>query len=113
MPKLLFACAIAAITVLAFIPTYAPLPDVLSLSDILNHFAAFSTLYLLHAAAYPHITVKVRSAFLLGYGCLIEAVQYFLPPRQASAWDIAVDAAGILAGLFLYDLYLRFKRPSA
>lgn len=112
MPRLLFACAVCAITVLAFLPTYAPLPDVVSVSDLLNHFIAFVTLYLLHTAAYPGLSVKRRSALLLGYGLFIEAVQYFLPARQASAGDVAVDAAGILAGILLHHLYHRFKRPA-
>jgi VanZ family protein len=107
--KLLFFGAVSAITLLAFIPTYAPLPEIVSFSDILNHFAAFFTLYLLHAAAYPRVSAKARCAFLFGYGLFLETVQYFLPARQASAEDIAVDAAGILTALFLHRLYRRFK----
>ena len=106
--KLLFAAVFLSIAVLAFMPSYKPLPDIVSMSDILNHFAAFFTLYLLHLAAYPAVTWRLRSAFFLGYGILIEAVQAFLPTRQSSASDVAVDAAAILAAVLLHRLFRRF-----
>ena len=110
--KLLFAVTFSAVTVLAFLPSYEPLPDVFSVSDVINHFLAFVTLYLLHTAAYPSVSRRTRSAVLLGYGVFIEAVQAFLPTRQASVSDIAVDSAAILTALLLHSLFYRLK-PAA
>jgi len=111
--KLLFAAVLFSVTVLAFMPTYAPLPDIISFSDILNHSAAFFTLYMLHLLAYPAVTQRMRAGLLLAYGILIEAVQAFLPTRYASASDVAVDAAAILAAVLLHTLFRRRKAARA
>lgn len=113
MTRLLFWTVFAAVAVLAFIPSYASLPDAVSISDVLNHSAAFSTLYLLNALAYPAISALQRGGFLLLYGILIEAVQHFLPAREASLGDIAVDAAAITALFCLEHLYRRLKTVAA
>ncbi|MHC3994229.1 VanZ family protein [Thiomicrolovo sp. ZZH C-3] len=111
--KLLFAVTLLAVSILAFIPTYEPLPTVVSVSDVLNHFAAFFTLYLLHLFAFPLFSWRLRSALLLGYGILIEAVQAFLPNRHASLSDIAVDAAAVAAALCLHLLVYRLRARRA
>jgi len=107
--KAIFWIAFCAIAALAFMPTYDPLPDFVSLSDVLNHFTAFFTLFLLHAAAYPDMTSSKRLALFLVYGLFIEAVQYFLPTRDASLKDFAVDAAALIAALVFVRLYRRLK----
>jgi len=112
LPKLLFWTVLICVSILAFLPTYEPLPEVVSFSDVLNHFAAFSTLYVLHAVAYPRLSIMIRGVLLLGYGLFIEAVQSFLPNRVASAEDIAVDAAGILAALLLQQLFQYMRRAA-
>lgn len=112
LPKSLFWSVFAIVTLLAFMPSYEPLPEVVSLSDKLNHFAAFATLYLLHCLAYPRVTLRNRGLFLLLYGIGIELVQLFLPTRSASVEDIAVDAAAIVAAMVLNTLVFRL-RPSA
>ncbi|WP_345973435.1 VanZ family protein [Sulfurimonas diazotrophicus] len=111
--KLLFAVTLLAVTLLAFIPTYEPLPEIVSFSDILNHFAAFFTLYMLHLFAYPAFSWRRRSALLLGYGVLIEAVQAFLPNRYASLSDVAVDAAALTAAMLLHLLVYRLRARRA
>jgi len=42
---------------------------------------------------------------LFWFGVEIEVVQSFIPGRNASAWDVLADLAGILAGLVLMVLY--------
>ena len=67
-------------------------------SDKLRHAAAFVTLALLVDFSFPASrfgTAKIL--LLLGYGVGIEAVQYFLPHREASAWDVLADGLGIAA----------------
>ncbi len=107
--RLLFYGVLLAVTVLAFLPSYESLPDVVSFSDILNHFAAFATLTVLFAFAHPQITCKQRALLLLAYGTFIEAVQHFLPDRCASAEDLAVDAAGIAAGWLLLTMQRKYR----
>ncbi len=108
MAKTLFYLTLFAVTVLAFIPTYASLPDAVSVSDVLNHFAAFSVLFFLHLRAYPAEAPQHRILLLIAYGVFIEAVQYFLPARSASAGDIAVDAAAVLFSAAIQRLLPRF-----
>ncbi len=113
----LFWLALAGVTVLAVVPTYEPLPEVVSVSDVLNHAAAFLVLYALHALAWPAVRVPVRAGLLLAYGTGIEAVQFFLPARSASFGDIAVDGAALLAAAALHLLVRfaagqRFQRDS-
>ncbi|WP_345986509.1 VanZ family protein [Sulfurimonas sp. HSL-1656] len=111
--KLLFAAALLAISILAFIPSYDPLPKLASFSDILNHFAAFFTLYMLHLFSYPALSWRLRSAVLLAYGLLIEIVQAFLPNRYASLSDLAVDAAAVAAAVLLHRIACRFRTRCA
>lgn len=106
---LLFWSAFAAVAYLAFIPSYEPLPEMLSFSDVLNHFAAFAILYLLHLSAYPAVAVAKRLGFLLAYGVAIEAVQALLPTRSASLSDVLVDGAALLSAALLHRLYRRFS----
>lgn len=86
-------------------PDYEPLPPVVALSDILNHSAAFITLYILLAAGYPSVRTRVRFALPAGYGIVIEAVQYFLPERTASLSDLLVDVTALLFALTLHYLF--------
>lgn len=77
-------------------------------NDKINHLAAFGTLSLLAHIAYAS-TPKVKWATgLLGYGLLIEVVQYFLPHREFSLLDLAADLAGI--ALYLVIFYPLFER---
>jgi len=110
--KLLFWSILTAVTVLAFLPTYEPLPDVVSYSDKLNHVAAFFTLYLLHTAAFPLLSAARHSLLLIGYGIFIEVVQAFLPTRSSSVEDLVADSIGIFTAILFQYLFLRFVRPS-
>ncbi len=110
--KFIFWSIFIVVTLLAIIPTYEPLPEVVSLSDKLNHFAAFITLFTLHTLAYPTVSLQNRGLWLLFYGIGIEGIQSFLPTRSASIEDIAVDALAILAAMAMQTLLLRL-RPSA
>ena len=111
--KLLFFSALTAVTILAFIPTYAPLPEVVSFSDILNHFTAFTVLFFLHLRAYPAVPTRRRIFLLIAYGIFIEAVQYFLPARSASTGDIAVDTAAVFFAALVQPLLPYFSLRAA
>jgi VanZ family protein len=69
--------------------------------DKVKHVLAFGCLAVaasLGWAASRQTTFRIACALVL-YGVFIEAVQFFIPGREASALDVAADAAGIAAGL--------------
>ena len=101
--RALFFTALISVTILAVLPDYNALPPIVSVSDLLNHAAAFSVLSLLYSFAYSH-TQKQITVTLISYGVMIEAVQAFLPTRYASIEDIIADSLGILVGLTLMKL---------
>jgi VanZ family protein len=77
-----------------------PIPD---FNDKLEHIAAFLCLAFLLDFAWPRSPwgwPKLLS--LLGYGLLIELVQYFIPYRTFSLWDLSADGLALL----LYPLAL-------
>jgi len=109
MFKILFFSALLLTTTLAFLPDYSDLPEVVSVSGVLNHFIAFFTLYILFERSYPQLTCKERIFLLLIYAVFIEAVQYFLPTRAAEIMDVIVDTLGILSAYFLLPILKKRK----
>ena len=107
--KICFYFALLSIFVLAVMPKAEELPDVTKISDKLNHLVAFVVLALLIDWAYPQKRIPWKVALLSGYGLFIECVQYFLPYREFSLLDLAVDVAGIGA-YFLTTRQLRGLR---
>ena len=102
-----FYAAFVTISCLAVIPDYNGLPPIVTLSDLLNHAAAFFVLYLLLRGAHPSLNRQKSTLLLIAYAIMIEVVQAFLPTRDASLGDIGADMAGILlAHLFLMYLFL-------
>lgn len=72
-----------------------PIADI---NDKLEHTAAFLTLAFLLDFAWPHRAWgSDKLLLLLAYGLFIEVVQYFLPYREFSLWDLAADSLGLIA----------------
>jgi VanZ family protein len=65
--------------------------------DKSNHLLAFGVLTTVGLAAWPNRNRNVLLG-LVGYGCLIEVLQWFTPYREAAWLDIFADALGVLAG---------------
>jgi VanZ family protein len=64
--------------------------------DKLNHLAAFFVLALLTEYAFPSVIVSAQKLVpLLGFGLLIEVLQYWVGYRYFEWSDVAADAAGI------------------
>ena len=107
--------AVALVMHLAF--TDRSYPVVSGLPDKLNHVAAFAVLALLADYAFPAQGFgAAKIAALAAYGFLIEAVQHFLPWREASFLDIVADGAGIAAYALCIPLLARLpglRRPQA
>ena len=88
--------AIAVGAVLFLATTRQPLPDLAALSDKANHALAFAVLALLADFSFPRARFGLaKAAALLAFGVAIEAIQHFLPWREASLLDLVADAAGI------------------
>jgi VanZ family protein len=95
LPRLALALCLVSIAVLAFAPLSV---DPGTGNDKINHLLAFAVLAALADGSFPG-QGWAKWATLLGYGLTIEAVQIFLPYREASGWDLLADGAGI--GLYV------------
>lgn len=104
--RIAFAATLVVVSYLAFTPAEHKVSHLVS--DKLNHMAAFLVLAALLDFSLPRVEFTVAKAgALLGYGLLIEIVQYFLPFRQFSLLDLAVDALGLAAYALLRPLCRR------
>ena len=92
--KILLVLAIGVILWLALHPS----PPISGLQlDKLNHLAAFFVLALLTEYAFPSATVRALKLLpLLGFGLLIEVLQYWVGYRYFEWLDVAADGAGIV-----------------
>ncbi len=80
-----------------------------SMWDKANHFAAFITLYVLLSLAFKDLSITYKVFLLLGFGMLIEIVQYFIPGREFSFLDVVADSVGIFMGVMFYKLQGYYK----
>jgi VanZ family protein len=92
--RLALIAALAVITHLA--TTRLNYPVVQELNDKLSHIFAFYVLALLTEFSFPKRRFGSSQVLvLMGYGLLIEIVQYFLPYRTFSLYDWAADGIGL------------------
>ncbi len=95
--RLALLATVIVVTYLATTPLKYPVVE--DINDKVNHFLAFYVLALLVDFSFPKDGFGVtKTLALLGYGLLIEVIQYFLPYRSSSLYDLAADGAG----LFVY-----------
>lgn len=102
--RIFLTAAVSGILFLATIPLACPI--VSDINDKLNHVAAFFVLSFLANFSFPETKNPWFMLFaLLGYGVIIELIQFFLPWRMFSLADVAADALGIGFGqIALYFL---------
>ena len=93
--RISLTAAVTGILILATTPLEYPV--VSGINDKLNHLFAFFVLSLLANYSFPDKQFG-RAVFLplMGYGLAIEIIQYFLPYRMFSLFDVAADAVGIV-----------------
>ncbi len=93
--RLSLTVALIVITYLAFAKLDYPVgPDI---NDKLSHFLAFYTLALLADFSFPEKGfgfIKIAPLFIYGIG--IEVIQYHLPFRMFSLFDVAADTMGLI-----------------
>jgi len=104
--RFLYFAALVVILFMAILPNYDNLPEFFSVSDKLNHIAAFFVLAILADLSRFRLGTNRQLLFLLIYAFLIEIIQYFLPTREFSLLDIAADGVG----LALFAFLARFMR---
>jgi VanZ family protein len=67
-------------------------------NDKVKHVLAFYVLAFLADYSAPNVSFnRNKVVMILGYGLLIEVIQYFLPYREFSLFDLAADGIGIAA----------------
>ncbi len=82
-----------------------------SWNDKLKHILAF-TLLAFGLTHYWRIRWYFTLVILLMYGIGIEVVQYFIPNRTTSMWDILADILGIFLGILGY-IFIGFISKNA
>jgi len=98
----LFVIAIITIEYLAT-STTTKLPYVENVWDKAKHTFAFFVLFILAFNGFK-IKAKLLMLLLLFYGLQIEIVQYFIPKREFSFFDIFADGVGIVLGFISMQL---------
>jgi VanZ family protein len=90
------ALAVALVVVMHLATTQMNYPVVENMNDKVNHILAFYVLGFLADFSFPRKKLGLSKVLpLLGFGLLIEVIQYFLPYRSFSLYDLAADAAGL------------------
>ena len=111
MPKVLLVLAIGVILWLALSanpPRAAGLFDF----DKLNHLGAFFVLAVLTEYAFPKVSaIALKLLPLLGFGMLIEVLQYWVGYRYFEWLDVVADLAGLLLFLFARKTLRRYVDP--
>ena len=77
--------------------------------DKLNHIIAFVVLYIILEIGYKKDFI-INSSSLLAIAVSIEIVQYFIPTREFSIWDIFADGIGIILGYFICIIQKKTKK---
>ena len=92
--RLALLAALAVVTLLA--TTQMNYPVVENMNDKANHILAFYVLGFLADFSFPRKNFGFTKVLpLLGFGLLIEVIQYFLPYRSFSLYDLVADTAGL------------------
>lgn len=107
--KLTFFGWLIFLTILSLIPS----PDIsMNMSDKFLHFIGYFVTTAWACLIFNQkkfFSIFLCSLFIFSYSVAIEAVQYFLPPREFSFKDIIANLFGILSFVFLYTIYLNSK----
>ncbi|HYJ80644.1 MAG TPA: VanZ family protein [Longimicrobiaceae bacterium] len=110
-PALLYAAVLFVLSAQEALP--AP-PDIPAF-DKLEHLAAYALLGVLLARGGTRWPVATAWVLALGivYGASDEIHQAFVPGRSPGVGDWLADAAGVVAGVYLYTMWHARRRPPA
>lgn len=77
-------------------------------NDLVMHFIGYTVAAFSISFAYPLWPLKNRALFLVIYSIAIEIGQHFNPPRTFSGIDILANICGVLLGLGVLLLMIRY-----
>ncbi len=101
--RILFCITVLMITCLATAELEST--AVVSVQDKLNHFVAFLVLAFLLDFSFPGSRFNTKKILLLfSYGVGLEVIQYYLPNRMFSLFDVGANILGLLG----YSLLIPF-----
>ena len=101
----------AVLVVLYFTTTSTEYDIAENVSDKVSHAMAFLTLSFLADYSFPQVKFSWEKICpLIGYGILIECIQYFLPYRSFSVFDMLADTAGVM--IYILSLPLVMQMPA-
>ncbi len=107
-----FTFYVSVITILYLATTTLEIKAVSNSWDKLNHFVAFFTLYVLLSFSYENLKIELKVLILTLFGFMIEVIQYFIPNREFSLFDVFADIVGIFIGVLLFSLYSNRFKPN-
>ena len=88
---------VALITILHLATTQLDYPIAEDMNDKVSHILAFYVLAFLVDFAFPKNRFGISKVlFLISYGLIIEFIQYFIPYRMCSLYDVAADCVGLI-----------------
>lgn len=104
--------AVALVVTMYVATTQQELPVIDNTNDKLKHILAFYVLAFLADFSVPPVRFNLSKGLsILGYGLLIETIQYFLPHREFSLHDLAADGVGITTYVLSQSTLKRFYFP--
>lgn len=88
-----------------------PSPDTgdIKLNDKVMHLTAFFAYAILLDMASSRDFWRFQVPILLGYGALIEVLQFFMPWRSFSLLDFAADASGLVLYWLVFRMIFKVK----
>jgi len=101
---------VVTLIITMYLATTQQAPSIIDdLNDKVNHVLAFYVLAFLADYSVPKVRFNLSKGLaILGYGLLIEVIQYFLPYREFSLFDLAADGVGIAAYAFSQPVISQF-----
>ena len=103
------ALVVSLIITMYLATTQREFPVIEDTNDKVNHILAFCVLAFLADYSAPKVRFNLSKGLtILGYGLLIEVIQYFLPYREFSLFDLVADGVGIAAYAFSQPVFGRF-----
>jgi VanZ family protein len=77
-------------------------------NDLLMHFTGYTVAAFSVSFAFPTWKLWQRAALLITYSFAIEVGQYFNPPRTFSLSDMLANSTGVVLGLCLVVLFVKY-----
>lgn len=96
---------------IGLIVALTPSPDTgdIKLNDKVMHLTAFFAYAVLLDMASSRDFWRFQVPILLGYGALIEVLQFFMPWRSFSLLDFAADASGLVLYWLVFRMIFKVK----